>query len=172
MKNLLLIIGCAVIFYSCDVQGIQRGSLKTTREMAINGNVTQIPVVADLDVKPKDSATLSFSANGNMADMKNEVVALLLNNHKADVLVSPSYDIETLGNRTTVTVYGYPATYKNFRSAKPSDTSVIGMYRYMPYNNAVTERATTGTPHKMKGVGWIIAGSVVLLIAVLAFSAN
>ncbi len=126
---------------SCNTE---HSSIKTTREMPIVGSVIQVPVLVDLVVLPKDSMTVNKIYYPNLPsegviNTKNESMVQLLKKDKADIVLNPIYDIEINNNKLSVTVIGYPAQYKNFRSAKPSDTATISIYKYVPYNTVVNE---------------------------------
>lgn len=98
----------------------------TSKTMDIIGpGVFHVPVVADLDVSStKVSATEVFALGTVFESAKNETVRKLLQAHGADVLVEPTFETITKG-KVTITVYGFPAKYKNFRSVKEEDLKIL-----------------------------------------------
>ncbi len=140
----------------------------TTKTSDIYGlGVIQKPLVVDLDVKDKRvSGTASTSFKGEKIEtIKNNAIYDALQNSKADVLVEPRFDTETSGDRTTVTVTGYPANYKNFRPATINDTTYLKL--------GISRTAKSYEPAidlKKKGVGAAVGatvGSVLLVIILL-----
>lgn len=100
---------------------------KTAKTMDIYGaGVIQNPVLVDLDVK---ETKVSGSATGGIGtaleNIKQYAVTDALNKANADILVQPKFEIETSEGQSTVTVTGFPATYKNFRSMKPEDAPLL-----------------------------------------------
>jgi hypothetical protein len=101
----------------------------------LSGVVTHIPVTADLDVQGTktqgfysgagkyDKATKTYSFNEDAC--KNLAVQNAIERAGADILIEPMFAIETVGGTITVKVTGYPATYKNFRSATLKDKELL-----------------------------------------------
>lgn len=88
--------------------------------------------VADVEVSPqKVIKTYSWSFNPfkktSINTIKSNVTAELLNNANADVLVEPQYIIEERGlfRGGSVTVIGFPATYKNFHKMTPEESVIF-----------------------------------------------
>ena len=81
----------------------------------------------------------------------------------ADVLIAPVYEIETKGNKTTVTVTGFAATYKNFRNATVADSTLVEAV-YMQQPNTVV---VDDPPTRKASPGWIVAISVLVVAGVL-----
>ena len=121
---LIAIIGITFIMSSC-------ASTKSTTARVIDitqTGVVQAPVVVDLVV---GETKISGTASGNTtarASVQQSAVANALKNAKADVLIEPSYSIETFGSKITVTVVGFPGTYKNFRPMKEKDINLLQKY--------------------------------------------
>jgi hypothetical protein len=75
------------------------------------------------DIKVTGTAT---STSGEpLIVTKNNAVYDALKNAKADVLVEPLFDTESSNGKTTVTVRGFPATYKNFRPITDGDIELL-----------------------------------------------
>ncbi len=122
LKSLLLLsVGLTFLLTSC------KSYSKTAVSSDIQGpTVIQKPVVADLDVKEKKvSGTATAKGSKRVSELKEMALNDALTKANADVLIEPRYEISTSGNKSTVTVTGYPATYKNFRPMEPADTIFI-----------------------------------------------
>ena len=121
MKKVILVFASSLMLMSC---GVTKSS--TAKSLDIYGTVMHIPVVADLDVKQnKVFATISFQGKVATESIKNKVIGEALKQANADILIEPSFEIETKGSSSKITVKGYPATYKNFRNANPSDVELL-----------------------------------------------
>lgn len=127
MKRILsggLMISLLFLVASCS-------SLKTTtntsKTLAVYGaGVIQKPVIVELDVKQtKATATASGKIGSNLETIKAEAVSMAIKNAGADVLVEPTYTIVSNRGSSTVTVSGFPATYKNFRDIKIEDVPLV-----------------------------------------------
>jgi len=121
--RLLLALSCGslLLLTSC------KSYSKTAVSSDIHGpTVIQKPVVADLDVQEKKvSGTATAKGSKRVSELKEMALNDALTKANADVLIEPRYEISTSGNNSTVTVTGYPATYKNFRPMEPADTMFI-----------------------------------------------
>jgi len=123
MKKIIYLSVSLLLFASCST--IKSGTSKT---MDIVGpGVIQMPVVADLNVRPtKVSFTKVFKkVEGSSTNAKTDVVRELLKRENADVLVEPTFESSTMGTKTEITVYGFTATYVNFRSIEEKDIPLI-----------------------------------------------
>ena len=120
-KNQLLFIMLSLFFTSCKI--IESNTSKT---LDIYGaGVIQNPVLVDLDVKDVKITETSTSNVLTIEELKREAVSSAIKNNKVDVLVEPTFKVVTVGVENTVTVTGYPATYKNFRSIKAEDVPLL-----------------------------------------------
>ena len=121
MKKIIYL--SAVLFATISCTTLKSGTSKT---MDIVGpGVIHMPVVADLNVRPtKVSHTKTFSKTAG-ATANSDVVRELLKRENADVLVEPSFESTTSGMKTEITVYGFPATYVNFRAIEEKDIKLI-----------------------------------------------
>lgn len=89
--------------------------------------VIQMPLVADLNVRAtKVSHTKTFTKSSSSSqNARTDVVRELLMRENADVLIEPTFESSTTGMKTEITVYGFPATYTNFRSIEEKDIKLI-----------------------------------------------
>lgn len=127
--SILFLSGCAVF----------EKHFAQARSLDISGTaVMQVPVVADLDVsntKVTEEYTITTSVNlKNMNyfidQAKSNAIVAAVQKHSADVLVEPIYEVHITKagygkSDVRVVVTGFPATYKNFRSATKSDMEII-----------------------------------------------
>lgn len=130
--------------------------------------VIQNPVLADLEVrdtKVTGTATGNSSAPGTV---KNMALADAIKKANADVLVEPAFDMQSKGGKTTATVTGWPANYKNFRNVTQADLPVLEAGYMQKANVAVVNDA----PAKKKGVGGMIFGVLVLVGLVVALTGS
>lgn len=110
-------------------------SCSTIRHTATSVDVDNKVVtftVANLDVqKQKVSKTYSWSYNPfkrvSISNIKGNITAELLNAQNADVLLEPQYIIEKRGfmRGGSVTVIGYPASYKDFHKMTPEEAAIV-----------------------------------------------
>jgi PBP1b-binding outer membrane lipoprotein LpoB len=109
----LLINGCAVNNVSKS---------RTTRVLEVEHK----PIIADLEVTDKKiTGTANGKASDNIEDLKKTAIAVALNSVGADVLIQPDFETQSDGYKTTVTVTGRTAIYKNFRPMTEADIPLI-----------------------------------------------
>ncbi|HZW78650.1 MAG TPA: hypothetical protein VFF21_10135 [Flavobacteriaceae bacterium] len=124
MKKFLFIPFLALGVASCTT--LKSGTSKTLD--IVGPGVIQMPVVADLEVRSvKVSHTLTYKASNVVAknNAKSDVVRELLQREKADVLIEPTYESVSTAGNIELTVFGFPATYKNFRIIQKEDIELI-----------------------------------------------
>lgn len=124
MKNIVTGLVIVITMASC---GITKSTTNTSKTLNIYGSgVIQKPVIVDLDVKQtKVTATVTGKMGSNIEVLKAEAVSTAVKNALADVLVEPTYTIVSNRGTSTVTVSGFPATYKNFRDITLEDVPLI-----------------------------------------------
>ncbi len=121
--------GLFIIIVSFNVSSCS--SLKSTTNTAKTLNVygagvIQKPVIVELDVKQtKVTGTASGKLGSSVDAIKAEAVSVAIKSAGADVLVEPTYTIVSNKGISTVTVTGFPATYRNFRDIKAEDVPLI-----------------------------------------------
>ena len=120
MKKLLSGIIIIMLVASCSNT---KSTTNTSKTLPIySSGVIQKPVIVELDVKQvKVTATVTGKMGSNIVSLKAEAVSAAIKTAGADVLVEPTYTVVTNRGSSTVTVSGFPATYKNFRDIKPED---------------------------------------------------
>ena len=124
MRKIIYLIVIFAFMTSCIMKKTETA---TTKTLDINGaGVILKPTIVDLDVNgAKVSGRAVAKFGENIEDVKILLVAEVLRKSNADVLVEPRYAFETVNNETTISVSGYPATYKNFRPIKEEDLKLI-----------------------------------------------
>lgn len=112
------------------------GTLKKydSKAVSIDCSVMQCPTLAELEIQ-KNSLTGSvewkekwFHRSIPLAIRKGNLIAELTAQAKADVLVEPRFIFEEGDaghNSRKLSVTGYPATFKNFRTATPADIELL-----------------------------------------------
>lgn len=108
----------ALMLIGCSTQVVTKGNNLQGKYIAAAAN--GISVVADLAVAEKKVMGKAKGNIFNTAELEKEAIlnALLQGSSgaPADVLVAANFFYETVDNDVTVTVIGYPARYRNFRS--------------------------------------------------------
>ena len=121
-KVLALIVIIGGLFTSCTV------TTKTvsSKIMKIDDTgIVQNPLIVDLVVTETKVSAQAEGLRLNLDVIRNEVTAHLLDSLNADVLIEPIFKSVHNGNRITVKVSGYPATYTNFRNLRQEDINII-----------------------------------------------
>lgn len=103
---------------------------KTASTVPVETYVVQYPTVADLDIShqkvSKSTSWFSLFSFTSPILRRDNLIAELIQENDADVLVEPHFIFtnKTFG-RSSITVFGYPATFKNFRKATESDLEAL-----------------------------------------------
>lgn len=118
---------CIAVLALCSCTTIQH----TTTSEEVDTQVHNL-TVADVNVsKERVSHTYNWNwdplSTISLSDKKKSAAAELLNEQGGDVLVEPQYVVKRRGvfRGGEITVSGYPATYRNFRSMTQSDADII-----------------------------------------------
>ena len=133
MKKILFF--CLMAFAcSCSAPKATSYSYSEYKTITPAPSVHAIPVMAELEVSSerityaerinKNIKTLTDAEVENLASREKEtVIANAAKTNNADVLVAPLVNITTdVNNNLVIIVTGYPAVYKNFRSATAADS--------------------------------------------------
>ncbi len=122
IRNILFIflaiftVSCGSIFTTVDTN---------TEDIKGSGVVQLPPLITDLDIKSEKVEGTAVGSSTATSKLRKEAVADAVKKAKADVLIEPVYTITTNGSKSTVTVVGRPANYKNFRKMVLADTTVL-----------------------------------------------
>jgi len=162
--RIAVFLGALLLLSSCATVS----KVETAKTLEIYGpGVIQNPVIADLDVQDKKVRGTATGPRSSAEWVRNMALVNAIKAANADVLVAPVYEMETVRRQTTVTVTGFPATYKDFRSATVADSSLIQTGYLHRANTAVADDAS---PRK-SSAGWIVAVAVTVigvLVGILA----
>ena len=138
-----LIILVAAGMSSCSVS--QTMTRRTARSLEIESEILQMPTVVDLVVdtvfaKADTSWTnIPFKNTTTKAAMRNVLIGEILEQTKADVLVQPREHVinkiyHPLKQGYQMEVIGYPARYRNFRTASEEDLRILNGLDPEPIN--------------------------------------
>ncbi|MBS1617239.1 MAG: hypothetical protein JST76_01885 [Bacteroidetes bacterium] len=131
MKSLIkaiVTIGFITSISSCKMTAVTTTSTTAKARDIPAAPIIQNPNIADLDVKERKVTGTYTDKNKTEEYAKNRAVYDALEKSAADVLVEPSYTIEHDwgSGAISVTVEGFPATYKNFRNPTTEDSLALG----------------------------------------------
>lgn len=167
---LSLVVFAIVFFNSCTVT---KNSTSTVKTMDIYGSgVIHLPVVVELIVSDtKVSATIDSSTSStSIENMKLAAISKAITSANADILVEPSFVIETAGYDKKVTVTGFPANYSNFRTIKPEDVELlqVGVLQVADVSEtkSVSQEKSKASKPGLIAVG--VAIGVALIVAIIA----
>lgn len=162
MRKIILFGWIAIVTTSCSIT--KSGTAKTMD--IVGSGVIHKPVLVDLDVKQeKVTKTIVLRNVLSLDNAKNEAVRELLQEKNADILIEPTFDSKTKNGKTELTVYGWPANYKNFRQVEDKDIKLLEI-------SPSLRKAETYQPivekKKTKGLGWVLGGGILLAGAIFA----
>ncbi len=131
----------ALILSSCAVTN----TTHMAKTLDIKSEVIQMPTVVELDVSKQREASdvfkwtnCAFSSQKRIGvkEKTNEAIAQILDKTNADVLLEPKVSIDrrigAFSSKYTLSVSGYPARYKDFRTATIEDVTTITTLRNPP----------------------------------------
>lgn len=115
MKKVFVILACAALCASCSTF---RKSSSSTLEVSTSMSSVN---TAELEVSPTkiyyNYLPSKFDRKTGLKNVINNAVTDALRENKADVLVGMQYDAITKKHKVKrVTISGYPAKYKNFKT--------------------------------------------------------
>jgi len=125
----------------------------TLKSVKLGGRTNTPIVVAELEVSPKKVMGQASGSAAKRSDLEGEALALALKSApSADVLVGHNFFYTSNGTSETVTVVGYPARYRNFRSdmvVKKDDEFFVvqqgpGGHAIITYDNSAFTVETLG----------------------------
>lgn len=167
MKNfrfLLISVFVLVGFSSCGTMR-STSTTRTARTLEIEADIQQLPTVADLVVdtvlaKNDTSWTnISFKHVMLKSEMRKVLLGEMLENTNADVIVQPREKVQTkvfhpFKQSYTMQVVGYPARYRNFRTATEEDLRILQGLDPQPVNyNTIYIGANAGYSQKTISAG-------------------
>lgn len=129
-RNLCLAAALCGLLSTTSCSTLRKSS---STALPIESSVRQYPTVVDLEVKgEKISKKVEWGfvpfnlGQPSLSNRKQNLVADAIKEQEADILLEPqiTYTKVSFGQRT-LTVTGYPATFKNFRKATPEDLEAL-----------------------------------------------
>lgn len=137
MKRLIIIAAVASVMASCAVT-----KTRTARTADISSEITQMPTVVELDVADNREKSdvfewanrmFSFKRRIGVKEKTQEAVAQILERTDADVLIEPKVSVDRrikpFATDYTLSVSGYPAKYKAFRTVTVEDIETVNALR-------------------------------------------
>ena len=141
MKKSIILIAATAVMASCSVQPMPQTIISydyqesSVRILEPEQAMLLSPVMADLEVSNKKVVHTERDAFANIeiapdvikniSEFKKIALSRAAKAHNADVLVGTIIDVVTKNQRLEITVSGYPAYYRNFRSATMADTELV-----------------------------------------------
>ncbi len=141
MKKLSTILAVAIFATSCAMQQTPPPNVEhayyesSVRILEPEQSMLLSPVMADLEVSnykvihtEKEAFAeirITDAVIANMAEFKKIALSRAAKAHNADVLVGTIIDVATVNKRLEITVSGYPAYYRNFRTATKADAELV-----------------------------------------------
>lgn len=135
--------------------------------------IIQRPLITDLDVvKQKVKITKTYN-NLTLSEAKETIMGEFMQENNCDLIVQPYFSSSTVGTnqRTslTITLTGFPASYKNIRQYEPKDSAYLLPRAYI--NNELNRPWTGGgelVPQKKKSPAGIVLLTLLLAGVVAA----
>lgn len=133
-RNLCLAAALCGLLSATSCSTLRKSS---STALPIESSVRQYPTVVDLEVKgEKISKQVEWNfvpfnlGQPSLANRKQNLLADAVKEQEADILLEPqmTYTKVSFGKRT-LTVTGYPATFKNFRKATSEDLEALKAVR-------------------------------------------
>ncbi len=144
----------AVVFLTTSCSMARR--VQTARSVTIEGKVTQMPTVAELDVAPQQAKADAewvnhlFKGSTSLKTQEQELIAQILSSADADILIEPKIAHESrrhwFRSNHRLTISGYPARYKEFRTATMEDIEKINELRHPANARPTVILAQTAQP--------------------------
>ncbi len=154
--RIFLFLSIAILFSSCSST-----KTNTAKSLDIYGaGVIQKPVIADLVVK--ETKVTGFATGSAVENVKSMAIANAINKANIDVLIEPKFEIITSGGKTTVTVNGFPGTYKNFRPMVEDDLKLVEMGYTTVVQTGEASKESAKKPN-WKLIGGATLGAIVVL---------
>lgn len=153
---------CLATLLLASCAGVRKTETAKTLEIYGPG-VIQNPVIADLQVKEQKVSGTASGSSRSVGTLKNMAMVDAIKKAQADVLVGPTFEIEMKGSKATATVTGFPATYKNFRTASEADSLLVRASFLQGATSAVVDEK----PPRKKGAAGLVAGIALVFTALI-----
>jgi len=156
--RILYILIAAASMSSCSMLH-QSTTTRTARSFEIETDIKQMPTVADLvvdSVYARQDTTwtnILFKYTITKASMRDVLIGEILEQSNADVLVQPREKVTNTIHHPfkqtySMEIFGYPARYRNFRTATEEDIRILNGIDPQPvnYNTIYIGGGYTGQP--------------------------
>ena len=137
--------------------------------------VFHMPLVADLEVQNEQiSGENNSITSGTTSEnrLREGAIANALERSKADVLIEPVFTKKTENNKITVTVRGWPASYKNFRNMTENDIDLVKMGQVKEVTSKIKKTTATRTNTKKSSkplaIAAVLGGGLAIILAISA----
>ena len=130
--KLVSILIMAIAITSCKT--VKSGTAKSRDIVGIG--VIHKPVIADLDVNQKKvSKTIILKGLVSLETSKSEAIREILKENNADLFIEPKFETITKNGKTELTINGWLAFYKNFRTIEEKDIRLIEVNPFGVYKS-------------------------------------
>lgn len=114
----------SLAFFSCQTVKLKSGTSKSKDIVGVG--VIHKPVVVDLDVsQQKVSKTIKLKNVESLELAKSEAIREILKENNADLFIEPKFETVTENGRTELTLTGWLAYYKNFKTIEEKDIKLL-----------------------------------------------
>ena len=133
IRIVILCLGSMLLLSSCAL--FRTATTRTARSLEVENQIVQLPTVVDLVVDSELVRTDTtwvvkpFKGNSNKQMMHQLLIGKLQEQYHADVIVEPKmiYSVQgsVFSQTMSMSVTGYPARYKHFRTASEEDLRLL-----------------------------------------------
>ena len=125
--KVLMVVLAIIIFSNCATTVTTTASNHEEAKLSYitDSGVFHLAVIADLDVSQTKITGRVSGSSSEIQLLRVRAINNALATNNADVLLEPRFTYETIGFTTNVTVTGFPASYKNFRTITERDADLI-----------------------------------------------
>lgn len=132
----LILTSCVTSIPSQRVSTIRVAEIKTA------------PLNADLKIDQTKKTGTAINRDGESVDaLKIAAIADVLEKNNGDILLEPSFTIETKGSSITVNATGFVAKYENIRQEIKKEVPTTVNYDYKMQGSAENESKSVSTLH-------------------------
>jgi len=144
MKHIRIFIALVILagMSSCSIPSVTTTN-RTARSFVIETDIQQMPTVADLVVDTvyvrKDTTwTNTAKSITTKAAMRELLIGAMMEKANADVIIQPRENLVVKAQSSKqllrMEIYGYPARYRNFRTATEEDLRILNGIDPQPAN--------------------------------------
>lgn len=165
-NNFYLLVAILIILLAsaCTTSKTTTSTVKTMN--TYGAGVIQLPVVVELDVS-QEKHKVTIEVTGTEKFAKDQALVKALKETDADVLIEPTYEVQSSGMNRTVTLQGYPAHYRNFRTIEQGDVELLDtgiLQKANVIQTSGSEHVTNeGDSRKALSIVGAVAAAVVLV---------